>query len=327
MMKSRSLSLLLACTLSVALLTSCGGNSSSQSSASSSHSGGSISENAGTGSSSSSSLEDPSLSAGSSSSLGDASSNGDVSQSNPPASSEQAAMTLNRTDFSLFTVGATFQLKAANVPQGQQVTWSSSNEATATVGEDGTVTYVAPGSTTITATAGDQTVTCKVYCKPQEETKPDNSGSSSSDGSSSNGSSSSGSSSSSSKVDLAAFYSTISSSYTFPSFMQLAGKEVQDISYPGLSDIATEQCLVYANQMSMNMGELVLVQVKNSKDVSAVKTILQTRIDNMVNGGAWYAEATRMWSECSQVVSNGNYVMMVVSESYSSIVDDFNALF
>ena len=68
-------------------------------------------------------------------------------------------------------------------------------------------------------------------------------------------------------------------------------------------------------------------RVLDRKDVDAVKAILQTRIDNMANGGAFYPEPTRLWTECSQVVSNGNYVMMVVNESYSSVVKDFNALF
>ena len=328
-MKHPSFPLVLACALSLSLLASCGnGASSSQSSTSSDQSSISSSQTGATSSDNSPDLSLP----GSSSSVEGSASSGSSSQGsalNEPSipTPEQAAMTLNRSDFSLFTVGSTFRLKAANVPQGESVTWSSSNDAVATVGEDGTVTYVAPGSVTITATAGDQTVTCKVYCKAQEETKPDNSGSSSTGGSSSGSASGDSSSSSSARVDLSDFAATAIANYSFPSFMQLADKATQDTVYPGLSDIATEQCLVYANQMSMNNGELVLVQVKDSKDVDAVKSILQTRIDNMINGGAWYPEPTRLWTECSQVVSNGNYVMMVFNESYSSVVKDFNALF
>ena len=79
-------------------------------------------------------------------------------------------------------------------------------------------------------------------------------------------------------------------------------------------------------------GDVVLVQVKDSKDVDAVKAILQARIQYMVGdgngpGGAWYPEPTRIWTECSRVVSNGNYILMVVHEQCDAIVDDFNALF
>ena len=100
-----------------------------------------------------------------------------------------------------------------------------------------------------------------------------------------------------------------------------------DNYYAGLSSVATEQRQVYINMMSMNMGELAVVQVKDSKDVATVKAIFQAHIDSMVNGGAWYPAPNRIWSEQSRVVSNGNYVMMVVGEDCDAIVKDFNALF
>ena len=97
--------------------------------------------------------------------------------------------------------------------------------------------------------------------------------------------------------------------------------------YPGLFDIASEQCLPYINMMTMNTSEIVLVQVTNSSDVDKVKSILQSRIDAQVEGGAWYPSAIDAWQNNSRIVSNGNYIMMVVHESCDSIVSDFNALF
>ena len=334
-MKRRLFALALSCALALALLSACGGSPDGSVSGGGSSSG--LTQPGGSAPDDSrpdGSSPDASQPSGSGSDTSLPGGAGSASSSAPGASQpgqsggqeSQGQMTLNRTDFSLFTPGATFRLKAADVPQGAQVTWSSSDEAVASVGEDGTVTYVSAGSATITAAAGDVRVTCKVYCKPVED-QPVSGGGSSSDSSSSGGSSSGGGSSSVSKVDLSAFYTTLSGSYEFPSFMAAADKELMDVFYPGLSGVATEQCLVYANQMSMNMGELVLVQVKDSKDVDAVKGILQSRIDGMVDGGAWYPEPTRVWSECSRVVSNGSYVMMVVNEDYAAIVDDFNALF
>ena len=44
-------------------------------------------------------------------------------------------------------------------------------------------------------------------------------------------------------------------------------------------------------------------------------------------GGAWYPIPTMMWDENSRVVSNGNYVMMVIHENCDEIVSQFNALF
>ena len=69
-----------------------------------------------------------------------------------------------------------------------------------------------------------------------------------------------------------------------------------------------------------------------SADVDTVKAIFQARIDYMVRdgegpGGAWYPGPTEQWTNNSRVVSNGNYVMMVVHENCDDIVAAFNALF
>ena len=134
-----------------------------------------------------------------------------------------------------------------------------------------------------------------------------------------------------SKVDLAAFYSSVTSQYEF-GFLELASKDLLDGLYPGLSGIGAEQRLVYITQMSMNNGEVGLVQVKNSADVAAVKAIFQARINYMVGDeenkpGVWYPGPTEQWRNNSRVVSNGNYVMMVVHENCDAIVSQFNALF
>ena len=118
----------------------------------------------------------------------------------------------------------------------------------------------------------------------------------------------------------------MTSDYEF-GFLQLASAEQMEGFYPGISAVATEQCLIYVVQMTMNNGEFGLVQVKDSKDVDTVKAIFQTRIDNMANGGAWYPGPTEQWTNNSRVVSNGNYIMMVVHEDCDAIVSAFNALF
>ena len=98
-------------------------------------------------------------------------------------------------------------------------------------------------------------------------------------------------------------------------------------NYPGLSNIATEQCLVYAPMFSLSAAESVLIQVSNAADVEAVKNILQARIDAQVAGGACYPMAVEAWQNNSRIVSNGSYVMLVVSEDCDAVVNEFNALF
>ena len=166
-----------------------------------------------------------------------------------------------------------------------------------------------------------------MYCKAQESTEePDNSDSSSSSG----GSSSEGGSSSQS-VDLKAFADSVIADYQLP-FMSTMDNEMLSNFLPGLSDLSV-QLAAYTCQMSPSpAGDLVLVEVKDSKDVASVKDIFQARVDYMAGddenpGAAWYPEPIRMWKEDSRIVSNGNYVMLVVSSQCDSIVKDFNALF
>lgn len=320
-MKHRTYALLLAATLSLSLLAGCGSKDGANSSQSSDNS--SISSSQGSQSSSGSDASTPDASGS------DVSTSGSGSTSTPDGSQggtqEEAKLTLSRTGFTLFSAGSSYTLKADGMPEGTKVTFKSGDPSVATVDENGKVVAVKPGNTKITVTAGDQKATCVVACRWEEE-KPSTGGGSNSGGSSSSGGGTTTPDPEPSKVDLAAFYSSVSSKYSMPS-LTLADSGLMNNYYAGLSSIATEQCKVYINMMSMNMGEMALVQVKNSSDVAKVKSIFQARIDSMVNGGAWYPEPTRIWTEQSRVVSNGNYVMMVVGEDCDSIVKDFNALF
>ena len=327
-MKRRTYALLLALALSASLLTSCAGGSGSDSSSSQSNGGVSSSQTEDQ-SKPDASTPDSSLPDGSTSQqpAPDGSTSqeapGDAVTDEPQA---EASLSLDTNDFTLFSAGSSHTLKATVQPSGQKVTFTSGNEKVATVDQNGKVTAVAPGTAKITVTAGDLTATCIVRCR-WEDSKPSNGGSSSSGGNS--GSSSTPETPETpapAQVDLSAFYTTESGKYEF-GMVTLADAELAANVYPGLFDIATEQCLPYINMMTMNTSEIVLVQVTNSSDVDKVKSILQSRIDAQVEGGAWYPSAIDAWQNNSRIVSNGNYIMMVVHESCDSIVSDFNALF
>lgn len=98
-------------------------------------------------------------------------------------------------------------------------------------------------------------------------------------------------------------------------------------NYPGLSGIATKQCLMYVPMFSLSAAESVLIQVSDAADVDAVKNILQARINSQVAGGAFYPMAVEAWQNNSRIVSNGSYIMMIVSEDCDAVVGEFNALF
>ena len=307
MMKHRTFALFLALGLSLSLLSGCGPKESG----STSQPGGSTSSSQGSPDASQPDVSLPDASAPDTSAPGESAPEAPQPPVDEPE--EVAALALDKSDFSLFKAGSSYQLKATvSGVDAPKVTWTSSDETVAAVSQDGTVTAVARAS-------------CTVRCKLPEDQPVSGGGNSSSQGSGNGGSSSQAPAAN--QADLSAFYTQLSGDYEFPSFMQQADQELMEIFYPGLSAVSSQQMLVYVNQMSMNMGELALIEVTDSKDVDGVKAILQARIDGMINGGAWYPEPTRIWTECSRVVSNGNYILMVVHEQCDAIVDDFNALF
>lgn len=83
-----------------------------------------------------------------------------------------ANVTLDRTVLALFP-GDTTALTATVEPDtatDKTVTWESSDPNVATVDQSGKVTAVAPGTATITATAGGKTATCTVTVTPKTYT-------------------------------------------------------------------------------------------------------------------------------------------------------------
>ena len=127
-------------------------------------------------------------------------------------------------------------------------------------------------------------------------------------------------------ADLTSFYQTVLNSYGFPAMGTPPDDFVANF-YPGLTGISTVQRVVGTPMMTGVAAELTLVQVSNSSDVSAVKSILQARVDSQVAGGAFYPMVVEAWQNNSRIVSNGDYVMLVVHDSCDSIVAQFNALF
>ena len=311
-MKKKLMTLTLA--LAMALLAACGGGASS-------------STPNGSGSQPDASVTEPDQSAPDGSgdtSAPDASEPDDSGDASVVPLPDDPTLSLNRADFTLFTAGSTFQLKAS--PAGGSLTWTSSDESVATVSDNGTVTAVAVGTATITAKDASTglTATCIVRCDWEDEA-PDNGGSSSGD-------TSTGGSSSSASVDLQAFFDTINADYEMPFMMEMDSAAL-DSYFPGLTGISAQQLVAYQCALSPSpAGDVVLVQLTNSSDVNTVKELLQDRIDYMTGAdggqpGAWYPGPTEMWLNSSRIVSNGSYVMLVVNENCDAIVDAFNALF
>ena len=133
-------------------------------------------------------------------------------------------------------------------------------------------------------------------------------------------------------ADLAAFAAGLASSQpNWPGMMALEG-EALETYYPGLSDLSPKQCVVQMAMISASAVEIALVEVADSADVDTVKGIFQSRIDYQVGdgespGGLLYPASVELWQNNARIVSNGNYVMLVVFENADGVADSFNALF
>lgn len=225
----------------------------------------------------------------------------------------KTTVSLDKSEHTFTAAGETVQLTADSK---KELTWTSSDESVATVDANGVVTAVAPGTATITVTAGEVSAACTITCG---WTNP---------------------------VDLDVFYDEIYNTLypvdadgypTGPFAMDLMGEEsgmtaedaamMLEMYFPGLSAIETNQLHVYIPGMSAVAYEIVLVEVVNESDVEAVKAILQARIDAQAAGGAWYPEVVQGWINDSRIVSNGCYVMLAVGTDCDTFVDAFNAQF
>lgn len=138
------------------------------------------------------------------------------------------------------------------------------------------------------------------------------------------------------EADLTAFYNELREETKWPELMSLEDdetlRELMDTYYPGLSEIPVRQRGIYLAAISAAVGEIALVEVENAEDVPAVEEIFQARIDYQVGddsnpGGAWYPETIEGWKNSSQIVTQGNYVMLAVGDSAAEAVLRFNALF
>lgn len=251
-----------------------------------------------------------------------------------PEMEEIADLSLNKTDFTLFKAGDSYQLQAIQTQDGgKKLVWSSNNEQVATVSEDGTVTAVAPGNAVITVKSGDLTAACTVRCKFEPDVPA------------SGGASSPGqkpgqapqqkpdaSTPAAPSVDLAAFYNQIITSVPEDNrpFMVEYDTEMANAWYPGLSDVELKQRVMYQAGMTAVPVELIFVECADSSDVSTVKNIFQTRVNNMVNDHMNYPFVVETWTNEAVVLANGSYVALIVIPADSGMMDAasaFNDLF
>lgn len=169
--------------------------------------------------------------------------------------------------------GATNTLSVTVSPEGANIsgmTWTSSDEAVATVDQEGNVTAVADGTATITATIGETTASCDVTVSSKASNNSSKNNSSSSGGNSSNASSGNSSTDSNSSSQAAT-----STAYGAIPFSLAAGTQewwhidsTDDAYWATLENINAYRAAVGAAPLSVDSG---LSQIAYTRTLDMVR--------------------------------------------------------
>ena len=95
--------------------------------------------------------------------------------------------------------------------------------------------------------------------------------------------------------------------------------------YPGLEDIALSQQAFYMPPIVTHPCEIVLVEVKDAKNVQAVADIFRARIAQGADNTT-YPESAAGWKMYAQVQQSGNFVCMIVLPEGYTVPENVFAL-
>ena len=217
---------------------------------------------------------------------------------------ETFVITISHTDVTFRAAGSNFSLTVSPLPANAKVAYASADETIASVSEDGTVTAVGPGTTTvaakITLTDGtEEELSCIIRCIWTKS------------------------------VDLNAWFNSFMAGLGEGNapFMMPLDDELMEVYYPGLTAVARKQTVVQMAGMSAVAFEFALVECENAADVETVRAILQARKDAQVDGGAWYPETIEAWEKAEILVRDNVAALILAGEAQQSALDSFNALF
>ena len=129
------------------------------------------------------------------------------------------------------------------------------------------------------------------------------------------------------KVDLSKFYEdTLASITDGPTLMETEADLITNL-YPGLNELKPKQQVAYMAMISAVACEVVVLEMDSADNAKAARDILQKRItDQGENQGAFYPASVDQWKNHSQLIVNGNYVLMAVGDGNDTFATNFNAL-
>ena len=128
------------------------------------------------------------------------------------------------------------------------------------------------------------------------------------------------------EIDLGAFMEDLMGRYELGN-VEAVDQELMEAFYPGLPEVAAQQCIVYMPLITGVVSEYAFLQCADKDAAAQAAEILQARLDAQANGGAWYPEAMENWAK-AKVITEGNYVALIAAgDDTDSIAADFEKLF
>lgn len=116
-------------------------------------------------------------------------------------------------------------------------------------------------------------------------------------------------------------YDTVVSGLELPRLLEMSEDLFKD-TY-GIDMSLIEDYKVMAPAMSGTITEIAVIKVKDAANVSTVAANVNTRLDNLKNGGAFYPSHVEI-AEKGQVVTKGNYILFVADTNVDAMVSNFN---
>ena len=127
-------------------------------------------------------------------------------------------------------------------------------------------------------------------------------------------------------ADLESFYGEMQQEFGWDSLIPTEG-EMLDTYYPGLSELNTKQLVAVAPMMSAVVNEMVFLEAESEEEAIQAEAILQQRLQDQIDGGAWYPESIAAW-EKGEVIREGTFVALIASnERQDEVAERFRALF
>ena len=110
----------------------------------------------------------------------------------------------------------------------------------------------------------------------------------------------------------------------FPSMMDFGEEVVSEMC--GLDYSLLEEASLNDAMMNVHARVLYIAKVKDIADVDTVKEAFQKRLDLLQQTFETYLPDQYELAKAGQIVSNGKYVMLVVSTDSQAVVDRFNEI-